>query len=161
MIPFVLLVAGSRHLPYPEIVGPRIGNLAASLNGRPLVVRHGACPGERSADTAAADWISAYGAPLGVTADPHPADWDHCAPECPTSPGHRRTKRPGDIHHPGLLSTYCPGAGPRRNIHMIHLGADLMYAWPNGPSYGTRGCMRLARAAGIEVQEQRLGVRAA
>lgn len=151
LTPFVLLAAGARDLPYPELVGPRIGELAMTLGGRPLVVRHGACPGPRSADQAVADWITQCGQWLGVTADPHPADWDHCAPHCP--PGHRKTKLRGDVAHPGELPDYCPSAGPRRNAGMVNRGADLMYAWPHGRSYGTRGCMKLARRAGIQVIE--------
>lgn len=153
MTPFILIVAGAREHPHPETVGPRIGELALGLGARPLIVRHGACPGPWSVDHAAANWIEQCGTWLGVTADPHPADWDHCTPRCPTTPGHRKTKRPGDIYHPGLLATYCPAAGPRRNAAMVRLGADEMYGWPWGRSYGTRGCMRLAGAAGIKVEE--------
>lgn len=43
-------------------------------------------------------------------------------------------------------------AGPRRNAAMVAAGADLVLAFPLGRSYGTRGCMRLAAAAGIEVR---------
>lgn len=153
MTPFVLLIAGAREHPHPEIVGPRIGALAMSLGARPLIVRHGDCPGPWSVDHAAANWIEQHGTWLGVTADPHPADWDHCAPRCPTTPGHRKAKRVGDIYHPGLLATYCPAAGPRRNAGMVRRGADEMYGWPWGRSYGTRNCMRLAGAAGIKVEE--------
>lgn len=42
-------------------------------------------------------------------------------------------------------------AGPRRNAAMVALGADLCLAFPLGPSPGTRGCIDLARAAGIPV----------
>lgn len=153
MTPFVLLISGSREHPHPEIVGPRIGELALGLGNRPLVVRHGACPGPKSVDNAADQWIKECGEWLGVTADPHPADWDNCAPDCPPNPAHRRWKKTGDIWHPGDLPDYCPGAGPRRNAHVTRLGADRMYAWPAGASYGTRNCMRLARQAGIHVQE--------
>ncbi|NUP52304.1 MAG: hypothetical protein HOW97_34025 [Catenulispora sp.] len=145
-------MAGSREHPRPETVGPRIGELALSLGGRPLIVRHGACPGPTSVDQAADDWIRACGDWLGVTADPMAADWDHCGPDCPTGRSHRRRKKPGDIWHPGVCDDYCPGAGPRRNAGMVLLGADGMYAWPAGASYGTRNCMRLAKRAGIPVR---------
>ena len=72
---------------------------------------------------------------------------------CPSVP-HRRVKAPGDIHHPGELDTYCPTAGPRRNAVMVAKAprADRVVAFPHGASYGTRGCMRLAREAGIPVE---------
>lgn len=155
MNPFVLLIAGSRNHPHPEIVGPRIEQLALSLNNRPLIVRHGACPGRNSVDQAAADWIAECGEWLGVTADPNPADWDTCSSNCPRDPGHRRRKKPGDIWHPGVCDDYCPSADPRRNARMVRQGADGMYAWPFGVSYGTRNCMRLAKRAGIPVVEIR------
>ena len=150
---FVLLAAGSREHPHPEIVGPRIGELADSLNGRPLIVRHGACPGPNSVDQAVADWIDEYGERFWVTADPQPADWDRCTSDCPRGPGHRRRKKTGDIWHPGVCDDYCPAAGPRRNARMVRQGADGMFAWPFGASYGTRNCMRLARHAGIPIRE--------
>lgn len=42
-------------------------------------------------------------------------------------------------------------AGPIRNKQMVNLGADICLAFPLGESRGTRGCMRLAKEAGIEV----------
>lgn len=153
--PLVLLLTGSRSLPDPCIVGTELAKLTIGLGDRHLLVRHGACPGPNSADQAASAWITACGKWLGVTEDPHPADWDHCAPTCPASTNHRRWKKRNDIYHPGNLLTYCPGAGPRRNRHMTGLSADLCLAFPDpeGPSHGTRGCMRLAKAAGIQVRE--------
>lgn len=41
--------------------------------------------------------------------------------------------------------------GPERNARMIAAGADLVVAFPVGKSSGTRGCIALARAAGIRV----------
>jgi hypothetical protein len=151
-----LLLAGARNLPEPGIVPGTLADIALNIADGPVVVRHGACTGPRSADQAASDWIRDCGARLGVTEDPMPADWDHCAPGCPTAASHRRRKRPGDTAHPGLLADYCPDAGPRRNGLMV---AKLprpvwMVAFPSpvGPSYGTRNCMRLAEAAGITVR---------
>lgn len=64
---------------------------------------------------------------LGVAVERHPADWDR----------------------------YGKSAGPRRNQHMVDLGADLVLAFPLpaewGPSRGTEHCMRVAREAGITV----------
>lgn len=55
-----------------------------------------------------------------VEHEPHPADW-----------------RQGKY------------AGPRRNRHMVSLGADLCLAYPWGVSTGTRGCAGFAKGAGI------------
>lgn len=151
----VILLAGGRDLPEPGIVSGTLADIALNIAEGPVVVRHGACPGKNSADQAAADWIRDCGEWLGVTEDPMPADWDHCADDCPT--GHRKVKKPGDVAHPGQLPDYCPTAGPRRNGAMVtkEPRAEWMLAFPDptGPSYGTRNCIRLAKAAGIEVRE--------
>lgn len=153
----VILLAGSRHLPEPGIVAGTLADIALNIAEGPVIVRHGACPGKKSADQAASDWIQECGKQLGVTEDPMPADWDNCADNCPTDPKHRRRKSPGDTAHPGLLDTYCPTAGPRRNGAMVAKlpRPDWMLGFPapNGPSYGTRNCMKLARATGIHVRE--------
>lgn len=151
--PLVILLAGGRELPEPGIVPGTLADIALNIAEGPVIVRHGACPGEKSADQAASDWIRDCGEWLGVTEDPMPADWDNCAPNCP--PGHRRRKKPDDTAHPGNLPDYCPSAGPRRNTAMV---AKLprpawMVAFPNptGPSYGTRNCMRTAQEAGLTI----------
>jgi len=61
----------------------------------------------------------------GLTAEVHHADWD----------------------------VHGRAAGPIRNRAMVESGADLCLAFPLGKSPGTRGCMRLAAAAGIPVKE--------
>jgi hypothetical protein len=48
---------------------------------------------------------------------------------------------------------YGRSAGHRRNAHMVSLGADVCLAFPLGESRGTRGCMKLAAAAGIFVAD--------
>lgn len=151
----VILLAGSRHLTEPGVVPAALFDIAVNIADGPVIVRHGACPGEHSADQAASDWVNELGGRFGVSEDPMPADWDNCAPNCPPGPGHRRRKKPGDVAHPGLLDDYCPGAGPRRNAGMV---AKLPRpAWmvafpePGQRNVGTRGCMRLAEAAGITV----------
>lgn len=150
----VIAVTGSREHPDPLVVTSYIADYVINVATGPFTVRRGACPGEQSVDQAVAEWIRDCGEWLGVTADPMPADWDNCAPTCPPVP-HRRTKRPGDTAHPGLLDDYCPGAGPRRNTGMLakQPKPELLLAAPHGPSVGTRGCMKLARAAGIDVRE--------
>ena len=42
--------------------------------------------------------------------------------------------------------------GPKRNAHMVSLGADLCLAFPLPSSRGTKNCMRLAREGGIPVR---------
>lgn len=43
-------------------------------------------------------------------------------------------------------------AGPERNYRMVSHGADLCLAFPLGESRGTRGCLKMAERAGIEVR---------
>jgi len=151
----VILLAGGRELTEPGIVPGTLADIAFNIADGPVIVRHGACPGENSADQAASDWINEVGHRHGVTEDPMPADWDLCAPNCPPDPAHRRRKKPGDTAHPGLLDDYCPGAGPRRNADMVAKlpRPEWMVAFPEPgqPNYGTNNCIRLAEAAGIAV----------
>ncbi|MEV0556302.1 hypothetical protein AB0I27_22970 [Streptomyces sp. NPDC050597] len=149
----VIAVTGSREHPDPLVVTSYIADYVLNIAPGPVVVRHGACPGEQSVDQAVATWIDQCGEWLGVTADPMPADWDHCTDRCP--PGHRRMKKPGDTAHPGIEPDYCPAAGPLRNARMLgkQPAVKLLVAAPHGPSVGTRGCMKIARAAGIEIRE--------
>lgn len=119
--------------------------LDAVLALGPMVLVHGACPS--GADALAAEWAHRNGVPT----EPHPADWDRCAQECPAHP-HRIRKRPGDVDHPGVVDTYCPGAGPRRNKAMVDLGATVCLAFLAPGSRGTRNCLKLARKAGIKTQ---------
>lgn len=149
----VIALTGSREHPKPELAVYAVADYV--LNEAPglVVVRHGDCPGEQSVDAVVAAWIDECGQLLGVTADPMPADWDHCTDRC--KPGHRRLKQPGDTAHPGLLDDYCPAAGPLRNARMLAKvpRPELLIAAPHGQSVGTRGCMKIAAAAGIRIAE--------
>jgi len=103
----------------------------------------GACP--RGVDAIA----EKYAAELGWTVERHEADWDNCGPDCPPTP-HRKSRRPGDVDHPGTLDTYCPKAGPRRNTLVASLGAHDAVGLPIGKRWsGTRDCMAKAARAGI------------
>lgn len=42
-------------------------------------------------------------------------------------------------------------AGPKRNAAMVASGVDACLAFPLGESRGTRGCMEMARQAGVPV----------
>ncbi len=55
--------------------------------------------------------------------------------------------------HPAEFGPDGHVLGPKRNAHMVSLGADICLAFPLASSRGTRNCMRLAREAGIPVRE--------
>lgn len=132
-----ILVTGSRDWPGALAVWNAL-HRAYTTGGFTVVV--GDCPS--GVDAYARAWAEQY-VMCGVALEQHFANWETCAPAC--QPGHRRLRRDG--------STYCPAAGPRRNAAMVNAGADLCLAFPLGRSAGTRGCMRLAAAAGIPVKE--------
>jgi|SRR5699024_8720881 len=54
--------------------------------------------------------------------------------------------------HPAQWRKHGRRAGPIRNTEMVRAGADLVLAFPVGASPGTRGCIRTARKAGLNVQ---------
>jgi hypothetical protein len=54
--------------------------------------------------------------------------------------------------HPAEMGPNGHVLGPKRNAHMVSLGADVCLAFPLPSSRGTRNCMRLAREAGIPVK---------
>lgn len=100
-----------------------------------IVIVHGGADG---ADTLADLWARGH----GLEVETHPADWNHCADDCP--PGHRKRRaRGGD---------YCPTAGPRRNRRMVDAGADLVVGFQRNGSRGTADCLSRAEAAGLAVR---------
>ena len=54
--------------------------------------------------------------------------------------------------HPAEMGPDGHVLGPKRNAHMVSLGADLCLAFPLPASRGTKNCMRLAHEAGIPVR---------
>lgn len=54
--------------------------------------------------------------------------------------------------HPAEMGPDGHVLGPKRNAHMVSLGADVCLAFPLPSSRGTKNCMRLAREAGIPVR---------
>lgn len=74
------------------------------------------------------------------------------APGCDTLAGMAASRLGMQVEvHPADWKTHGKAAGPLRNKHMVDLGADICLAFPVGDSRGTRGCMRLAKEAGIPV----------
>jgi hypothetical protein len=139
MSTYRVLVTGSRDWTNRRQVEDTLttaGALAIAL-GQRLVVVHGACPtGVDAIANEWAEWHRQRGQPFAV--EPHPAQ-----------------------RHPTEDFGPWPGAGPRRNAHMVQLGADACFAFiglctssrcrrpePHG-SHGATGCADLAEAAGI------------
>lgn len=139
-----ILVTGSRHWSNEDALRDALSDYDDGGPSKPdLVV--GDCP-------TGADLLTVEFAAWAWWDEPeiYYADWDNCTPACPA--GHRVRKKPGDVHHPGTLDDYCPGAGPRRNAAMVADGADLCVAFPTAGSRGTWNCVRLAKSAGIPVR---------
>lgn len=122
MTPTRILVTGSRNWTDRETLEHELADECDSFPG-PVIVVHGDCP--RGADAIAARFIREWGHKYGgITAEPHPADWDNQG----------------------------PAAGPIRNQRMVDLGAVLCLAFPLGESRGTYDCVRRANRAGIPVR---------
>lgn len=82
--------------------------------------------GARGGDTIADQWAQEKGRiDPRIRSEIHRADWDR----------------------------YGRSAGHKRNQEMIDTGIDLVLAFPLGRSPGTRGCMRIAKKAGIPVKQ--------
>lgn len=58
-----------------------------------------------------------------------------------------------NCRHQEYPDNRCPAAGPRRNIKMVDLGPDVVLAFWDGKSRGTKQCMDYARSKNIEVRE--------
>jgi len=151
-----ILVTGSRDWSDPDLLGKVLYEVINDSGADEFTIVHGKCP--RGADQmttefceSEAAWFDNIGQVLAE--EPHPAIWDSCGHDCPQKP-HRITKKPGDVDHPGNLPDYCPTAGPRRNRAMVGLGADVCVAFfkKGAANYGTSGCVKLAKAAGIVVK---------
>lgn len=133
--PYRVLVTGSRDWNDCQTIGDALEHAFAAA-GHLLLVVHGACP--TGAD-GYARWMRSLGLPVDI--EPHPAKG-----------------------HPTHDFGPWPGAGPRRNAHMVSLGADLCLAFLSPCtssrcrrtdfhySHGASGCARLAAEAGITVK---------
>jgi hypothetical protein len=54
--------------------------------------------------------------------------------------------------HPADFAKYGKAAGPKRNSHMVSLGAAACIAFPGPGSTGTWDCVRKAADAGIRIE---------
>lgn len=135
--PYRVLVTGSRTWADVDSLRHQLTRAWLTVD-RPFVVVNGACPD--GADYLASDWVAnMLDAEMGdVREEQHPAQ-----------------------NHPTEYFGPWPAAGPRRNAHMVGLGADLCLAFvmpctkpgcrrpqPHG-SHGATNCADLAEAAGI------------
>lgn len=138
--PYRILVTGSRDWTNENLIRHQLTRVWLTVD-RPFTVIHGACP--TGADWMASDWVAnMLEAEMGdVREEEHPAQ-----------------------NHPTEDFGPWPAAGPRRNAHMVRLGADLCLAFigpctsprchkpgPH-PSHGASGCADLAEQAGIPVR---------
>lgn len=115
---FRILVTGSRGWLDWEMVYGELDKRAALHGYAGLVIVHGAC--RNGPDRYAQNWVAERRA-LGVTDEPHPADWP------------RHGNRAGMI----------------RNAAMVRAGADLCVAFIRDGSPGASMTARLAERAGI------------
>ncbi|MFF7949091.1 SLOG family protein [Streptomyces griseorubiginosus] len=142
MTTYRILITGSRNWTDRRTIEDTLtaAGALAIASGQRLTVVHGACP--TGADAIAqewADWHREHGQPIDI--ERHPAQ-----------------------NHPTEDFGPWPAAGPKRNAHMVNLGADACFAFigpctsrrcqrpsPH-PSHGASGCAGLAEAAGIPVR---------
>jgi hypothetical protein len=125
-----VLVTGSRDWPDLSAIWADLATVHLKTHNEWMTVVHGASVNSigrlRGADRWADEWVTRCQAlNLNVTVERHYAANFGGWPEC----------------------------GPLRNRHMVSLGADLVLAYPLGESRGTRGCIALARAAGLLVYD--------
>lgn len=132
-----ILVTGPRDCDNPEIVHDVLMQAVGCYDG-PVTIVHGACP--TGVDAIAHEWATTWAQSMGLSVEAHPAQ-----------------------KHPTQDFGPWPGAGPRRNLYMTELGADLCVAFiapctrPNcrkprpHNSHGTDSCVTLAGRAGINV----------
>lgn len=131
------LVTASRGMEEVDVVEQALtAEWQKAGHDRPFIVVHGNC--KTGGDRFARNWALAREG-FGVVNEPHDAIW----------------RRNG---------TFDPSAGPRRNAHMVSLGAHVCLAFIgpctsgrctihiNHPSHGASGCADLARRHGIRVE---------
>lgn len=90
-------------------------------------------------------WRLHDGGPFVVVHGACPTGADEYARNWAASRGAMQEPHPAEQH--GLW----PWCGPRRNSHMVRLGADRVLAFPTARSRGTWDLVRKAQTAGIAV----------
>lgn len=147
-MPRTITVSGSRDWEFHELVERELRNQLtyALTKGKSLAIKVGDCP--TGVDLFVKEWAEKQ--PLVVSFRIFRAEWDFCTAEC-AHLDHRVTKRPGDIHHPGLLDDYCPWAGPRRNRQLVPSDYGLIFNRNN--SRGAANTKKLLKATGVKFDE--------
>lgn len=77
--------------------------------------------------------------------------------DCPTGADHwadlwAKTYDYGVEAHPADWDAHGKFAGPKRNMEMVDLGADVVLAFPHADSRGTKHCMKYAKEKGLRVE---------
>lgn len=154
-----LLVTGSRAMPYRVEVMNALSEWFISLDDDPkITLIYGGCqhpplekyevpPNNRYLPTYKPRSLWSVDALALETAGRF--DWDHeeygadwynsCDNRC---------------YHAKYINNFCPAAGPRRNkimVDQLDPETDQVLAFPYGKSAGTRGCIKLAERAGLDV----------
>jgi hypothetical protein len=108
--------------------------------------------GAKGADRIAGDWARSM-EPRGVAHRRVEADWENCGPWCPDKP-HRRPRKAARGYTPGRLPTYCPLAGPHRNMRQLkeeHPDLVLAFHGDLQSSKGTKHMVEISEQAKVEV----------
>ncbi len=134
--PYRILVTGSRDWNDQNTIVNAIREVRREIDGRPITIVHGDCP--TGADAIAAYLVRRASPSFGLAEEAHPAQ-----------------------NHPTEDFGPWPECGPKRNAHMVRLGADICLAFigpctsprchrprPH-PSHGASHCAHLAEQAGI------------
>ena len=150
-----LLVTGTRRTPHKTQVTNVLSLLWDDLEDDDVMLIHGDCPHPSGRDAFdipqvrvlfSVDKIAdEFAESAGWRIWKFPAHWNICDKNC---------------YHKPRSDGKCPAAGPRRNKAMVDAldpATDMVIAFPQGESKGTRGTIELARAHGIEPLIYELG----
>lgn len=123
MSPYRILVTGSRDWTDHAAISRALDETLTRAPQEPqIIVVHGDCP--TGADIVAKVWATTWCGDERVTEEPHPAAWH----------------------------VHGRAAGPKRNAHMVNLGADICLAFIRNGSRGATHTADLAEKAGIPVR---------
>lgn len=138
---FRVLVTASRRWKDPERMWRWLdGQHSEAMDAgyRYVTVIHG--------DASGGDQIAKLWGQITTAARQHavPADWSApCRETCAV--GHRRLRH--------SRHSYCPAAGMYRNQEMVDMAPHIVGAFIQDNSSGATGCARIAREAGIKVED--------